>query len=88
MRMPDQHWFFFKDVERSDYDDLLIIAKRLGATSLDDLYIQWSISGGSPDVLIVRFKIVSTGSTYTARWRTNVFWFIPSERRRLLHSVT
>lgn len=88
-KMPDQHWWFFKNYEPSDYDDLMLGAQKLGAESRDDVRIDSAVSGcfDNGDRLIVEFTIRSTGVQYRAKWRESIFWFESGAKQRELYSV-
>jgi len=89
IKMPDQHWWFFKSYEPSDYDDLMLCAQKLGAQSRDDVWINSAVSGcfDNGDRLIVMFTIRSTGSRYQAKWREFPLWFKSGAKQRELYSV-
>lgn len=87
--MPDQHWWFFKNLEQSDYDELMLAAQQLGSPSRDDVWISAMVTGcfDNGDRLIVYFKLRSTGVEYKAIWRESFLWFVASEKQRELYSV-
>lgn len=87
--MPDQHWWYFRSYEPSDYDDLMLAAQQLGSQSRDDVRITSLVSGcfSNGDRLIVHFKLLGTGIEYEARWRESFLWFVSGEKQRELYSV-
>ena len=88
-KMPDQHWWLFKNYEPSDYDELMLSAQQLGAQSRDDVWINSAVSGcfDSGDRLVVQFTIRSSGAVYQATWRETPFWFESGAKQRELSSV-
>lgn len=89
IKMPDQHWWFFRNCEQSDYDELMLAAQGLGAQSRDDVEIRSTITGcfDNGDRLIVSFIIRSTGVRHRAKWRESLLWFESGAKQRELYSV-
>jgi len=89
MKMPDQHWFFFKNFESSDYDEVMIAAHGLGAKSRDDVWINSTASGclDNGDRLIVKFTIRSSGEQFVANFRETADWFMSGAQQRKLYLV-
>lgn len=85
--MNDQHWFFFKNLEPSDYDEFALAVQRLGAESVDEVFIRSSVTGcfDNGERLVMYFLL--RGVEYVARWRESLFWWMSGEKQRELYSV-